>query len=201
MSLNPTNSTDDVTDEIPLGSATLSNCASSSIEEEDEVNALLDELKEPTEQELAIERLKQSTSKLQSAIKNVSQDIDSKLAISEKAKNVDSNFGISKTATSTASTIGSFFKQLQLKERVLDVANNESVRNLSTTVQDTLEKTGVKSAVVDGSQKIKSLDEEHKITTMTAEAIAGGVDWVAQSLNNVTGKSEDDYDKMVTEEK
>jgi|EP01083_Nonionella_stella_P004969 hypothetical protein len=204
MTLNPTASTDEMTDEISLGTVPVTTTNTNTDEDHDEVNALLDELKEPTEQEMAVEKLKKSTSALTSALKNVSTDIDSKLAISEKAKNVDSNFGITKTASSTASSIGSFFNKLQIKERALDIANSETVRNLSHSVTDTLEKTGVTGAVADGTQKIKKLDEDHKITTLTAETLADGVDWVAQNLNRVaSGKSkdEDDYDQLLTDSK
>jgi len=190
MTINTTTSNDDMTDEIPLDTPS-STQATNLTEEEDEVDALLDELHEPTQQEEAVEKLKQSTLNLTSAIQNVSTDIDSKLGVTEKARNVDANLGISATASSTVSAVNSFLGRLQIKQRAFDVVNSESVRNLSETVNDTLEKTGVKGAVADGTQKMKSLDDEHKISSMTADAIAGGVDWVANSLNGTVGKSKD----------
>ncbi len=201
MTINSSSSSDAMTDEIPLNSPHQSQADASSSEpaseppkedtDDDEVNALLDDLHEPTEQEIALSNLKQSTSKLQSAILNVSSDIDAKLGIQEKARNVDANFGLSEKASSTITAVGSLWNQLQIKERALDVANSETVRSMQYGVSDTLEKTGVNAAVVDGTQKLKSLDEEHKISTMTVGAIAGGIDWVAKSLNHVAGKSQE----------
>mmetsp|Transcript_15683 Transcript_15683/g.19902 ORF Transcript_15683/g.19902 Transcript_15683/m.19902 type:complete len:182 (-) Transcript_15683:171-716(-) len=181
MAINTDTSKDEMTDEIPLDTPVQTQ------EEDDEVDALLDELKEPTQQEAAVQKLKESTLKLGSALQNVSTDIDSKLGVSQKARNVDTNLGIS-------ATVGSFLGKLQIRQRAYDVANSEAVKSISDTVNDTLEKTGVKSAVVDGTQKIKSLDDEHKISSSTADVIAGGVEWVANGLNSVVGKSKDQED-------
>lgn len=199
MTIESTNSTDEMTDEIPLDpspapttttTTSAANTTGAAVDDnDDEVDALLDELKQPNEQEIAVEKLKLSTSKLQSAIKNVSTDIDSKLAISQKAKNVDANLGISKTASSTVSAVGSFFNKLQIKERAMDVVNSETVRNVSYSVSDTLEKTGVKGAVLDGAEKVKKLDEQHKITAVTAETLAEGVNWFTESLNKVSSSN------------
>ncbi len=198
MAINTSTSQDEMTDEIPLDPPTQTTSASTSTptEEDDEVDALLDELHEPSQQEVAVEKLKESTLKLGSAIQNVSTDIDSKLGVTQKARDVDANlgYGISSTASSTVSAVGSFLGSLKIKQRAFDVVNSETVKNLSETVTDTLEKTGVKGAVVDGTQKIKSLDDEHKISSMAADAIAGGVDWVANGLNSAVGKSKEEQD-------
>ena len=203
MTINPNNSLDEMTDEIPLDSPTPTPAATETEtatnndiinedNDDDEVNALLDDLHQPSEQEIALTNLKKSTSKLHSAILNVSSDIDSKISISEKAKNVDANFGISNKASSTFSAVGSLFTKLQIKQRAMDVANSETVRNIQYGVSDTLEKSGVNDLVVGGTQTLKNLDEEHQISTTTVDVLAGGMDWVAKSLNQVTGKSGDD---------
>lgn len=181
---NSTTAAEEAAAAVPLASTSDLN-----EEDDEEVNALLDELHEPNEQEIALEKLKQSTSNLKSALFNVSTDIDSKLAISEKAKNFDQNLGLSKTATSTAFAVGSFLGKLQLRQRASNIANSDTVKNITNTVTETLDKTGVTEAVVDGTKKIKNLDEEHKISSVTAGTIAGGVNWVAQGLNSVVGKS------------
>ena len=160
--------------------------------DDDEVNALLDDLEShqlPTEQEIALSKLKQSTSKLQSAILNISTDIDSKLKIQEKAKNIDSNFGLSQKASSTFSTVHSILDKLQIKQTAMDVANSETVRNVQYNVSDTLEHMGVNAVLKDGTQKLKNFDEEHRFSTMTVDALSGGMDWVAKSLNHVVGGS------------
>lgn len=185
--LNTSASTDEMTDEIPLDPS--SPRANNDLNDDDEVDALLDELQQPTEQDVAVKKLVQSTNNLKSAILNVSSDIDSKLEISQKAKNIDENLGVSKTASSAVFAVGNFLGKLQLKERAVGVANSDTVKNLSSTVNNTLEKTGVKGAVVEGANKIKQIDEQHSISTKTASGIAGGVDWVANSLNSVSGKA------------
>ena len=200
---NPNTSIDEMTDEIPLEETSATPTATADIvtdennkndnDENDDVNALLDELKQqPSEEEIAVENLKKSTSRLKDAIFNVSSDIDAKLGIVQTAKHVDENLGIRRTASSTASAVGSLWNKLHLKEKAMDVVNSDAVRNISHSLSDTLEHTGVKTAVADGSQRIKRLDEEHKITSFTAKTIAGGVDWVTMGLNTVTGKSSSD---------
>jgi len=156
-------------------------------DDDDEVNALLDELKEPTEQEIAVQKLRESTGKLAYAIKNVSSDIDTKLELSERAKGVDESLGLSRSASSAASAVGSFWSSLQVKERAQNVAESETVKKLSSSINQTLETTGVKSAVESGSQTIKNLDDQHKISTNAVGALADGVGWFAKSLNDVVG--------------
>ena len=75
------------------------------------------------------------------------------------------------------------------------MVNSDTVQGISHSLSDTLEKTGVKGAVVDGSQKLKQLDEDHRISVVTAETLAGGVNFVADGLNRVIGKSKDDQDE------
>lgn len=186
--MNTSLSTEEMTDEIPLEPAT-PRTNTNQEDNDDEVDALLDELKEPTEQDVAVERLVESTNNLKSAILSVSSDIDSKLEISQKARSVDENLGVSKTASSAAFAVGSFLSKLQLREKAAGVVNSDAVRSISSTVNTTLEKTGVKDAVASGTNKVKQIDEQHSISTKTAQGIAGGVDWVTKNLNHVAGKT------------
>lgn len=218
MTINTSISEDAMTDEIPLSPTPLPSSAATPKAEEvvvedvtendhddfhdasddNEVNALLDELdqvQQTSDQQKAVQKLAQSTANLKSALFNISSDIDSKLSISEKASDLNQNLGITRTASSTASTVSSFLSNLQLQKRAMDVVNSDTVQGISHSLSDTLEKTGVKGAVVDGSQKLKQLDEDHRISVVTAETLAGGVNFVADGLNRVIGKSKDDQDE------
>jgi molecular chaperone GrpE (heat shock protein) len=218
MTINTSISEDAMTDEIPLSPTPLPSSAATPKAEEvvvedvtendhddfhdasddNEVNALLDELdqvQQTSDQQKAVQKLAQSTANLKSALFNISSDIDSKLSISEKASDLNQNLGITRTASSTASTVSSFLSNLQLQKRAMDVVNSDTVQGISHSLSDTLEKTGVKGAVVDGSQKLKQLDEDHRISVVTAETLAGGVNFVADGLNRVIGKSKDEQDE------
>ena len=218
MTINTSISEDAMTDEIPLSPTPLPSSAATPKSEEvvvedvtendhddfhdasddNEVNALLDELdqvQQTSDQQKAVQKLAQSTANLKSALFNISSDIDSKLSISEKASDLNQNLGITRTASSTASTVSSFLSNLQLQKRAMDVVNSDTVQGISHSLSDTLEKTGVKGAVVDGSQKLKQLDEDHRISVVTAETLAGGVNFVADGLNRVIGKSKDEQDE------
>lgn len=165
----------------------------------DDVNALLDELQEPSEQQEAMLKLRKSTSRLTSALKTVSTDIDSKLNISASAKNVDQTLGV----TQAAQAIGGWFSSLNVGQKAQDLVPKESVKQASTTITGTLETTGVKDVWVKETKRVQSFDKEHRISTQTMEAVATGLDWVTNNIGTGQKTDDTDYESMVavTEEK
>jgi len=75
------------------------------------VDELLDDLEqaEPSEAQIAVSKLKESTHKLTSALKTVGSDIDSKFNIVDQARSVDSQLGVSKTVVSATTSLGNLF--------------------------------------------------------------------------------------------
>jgi len=152
--------------------------------EEPEVDELLDELEqpEPSETEIAVSRLKESTNKLTSALKSVGSDIDSKFGIVDQARSVDSQLGVSKTVGSATASIGSLLGSLNLVERAQFLMNQDAVKSVSNTLNDTLEKTGIKGVVGRGVKEVQTLDGEHKVSIKAVGALNSGIDWVAGTL-------------------
>ena len=158
----------------------------------DDVDALLDELQQPSEQEEAMLKLRQSTSRLTSAIKTVSSDIDSKLNITASAKNVDQTLGV----TQAAQALGGWFTSLNVGQKAQDLVPKETVKQASTTITDTLETTGVKDVWKNETKRVQSFDKEHRISSQTMEAVATGLDWVTNNLNKKPDQT--DYESMVS---
>mmetsp|Transcript_22767 Transcript_22767/g.33725 ORF Transcript_22767/g.33725 Transcript_22767/m.33725 type:complete len:218 (+) Transcript_22767:97-750(+) len=158
--------------------------------EETEVDELLDELEqaEPSESDIAVSKLKESTNKLTSAIKSVGSDLDNKFHIIDHARSVDSQFSVSKTVGSATATIGNLLGSLQLGEKANFVMNQDAVKNVSNTLNDTLEKTGIKGVVGRGVKEVQTLDEEHKVSGMAVGALTSGIDWVAGTLEASSGR-------------
>eukprot|EP01083_Nonionella_stella_P076676 209066_1 len=156
--------------------------------DEDDVNELLDELEEPSETDVAVKQLRQSTINLTTAIKSMGSDIDTKLNVSGQARDIDSTFGITRTVSSTASSIGSLWNQLQISEKASSLVNNDIVRNASSSINGTLNQSGVKDVWNSETQKLKNLDQEHKISTTAVGTVASGLDWVAGKLQSTSDK-------------
>ncbi len=161
-------------------------------EEELNVDELLDELEEPTETDIAVKELKESTLNLASAIKSVGSDIDHRLNITESARGLDSQLGVTRTVSSTASSIGKLWGDLQITERASSLVNNDIVKGASETMRGTLETTGVKGVWDNQSQRLKSLDQEHKISTTAAGTLSSGMNWLTGQIQSRTGQKEDE---------
>ena len=172
---------DKMTTEIPLSPEKNQETENTDGNDSD-VDELLDELHQPTEAELAVQQLKESTSKLTNAIRSVGSDIDSKLHITDGARTVDSQLGVSKTVSNTASTIGSLWNKLGINEKAQNLMNQETVKNVSNQIGDTIDKTGIKDVLSQKTREIQELDEEHKISTKAAGTVSAGIDWVAGVL-------------------
>jgi hypothetical protein len=157
---------------------------------ESELNDLLDELEEKqrSETQVAVDHLKDSTVKLTTALRNVGSDIDSKFNLSEQARSVDSQIGVGRTLSSATKSIGSFWNTLNIQERAKDILNQDSVRNLTFALDETLEKAGVKSAVKQGVREVQTLDEQHKISVKAIGAVSTGIDWMANTLQASSDK-------------
>mmetsp|Transcript_3071 Transcript_3071/g.5726 ORF Transcript_3071/g.5726 Transcript_3071/m.5726 type:complete len:206 (+) Transcript_3071:289-906(+) len=181
---------DETTTEVPLSPpstsarTTITDQTAVQDKNDSDVNDLLDELEEKprSETELAVENLKESTNKLTTALRNVGTDIDSKFNLTEQARSVDSQLGVSRTLSSATKSIGSLWNTLNLPERTRDLMNQDSVRNISHALDDTLEKTGVKGAVRQGVREVQTLDEQHKIAAKAIGAVSTGISWVANNL-------------------
>ena len=193
------NETEDATTDIPLADpvetesespapAVAFTSAFDPEEDDGEVNDLLNELKEPSETDVAVSQLRESTTKLSSALKSVGSEIDSRLGISQ----VDSQLGVSKTVSSTASSIGNLWNSLQIGDKAQNLMKQESVKNVSSTISDTLEKTGVKSVFAKGTRGVQNLNEEHKISTKVVGTAASGIGWVANALGGTSTSTDSD---------
>jgi ElaB/YqjD/DUF883 family membrane-anchored ribosome-binding protein len=163
---------------------TTGTCTAITDKNDSELNDLLDELEENqrSETELAVDNLKESTNKLTTALRNVGSDIDSKFNLSEQARSVDSQLGVSRTLSSATKSIGSLWNTLKIQEKAKDILNQDSVRNISHALDETLEKAGVKSAVRQGVREVQTLDEQHKISVKAIGAVSSSIDWVANTL-------------------
>lgn len=137
---------------------------------------------------MAVDHLKDSTVKLTTALRNVGSDIDSKFNLSEQARSVDSQIGVGRTLSSATKSIGSFWNTLNIQEKAKDILNQDSVRNLSCALDETLEKAGVKSAVKQGVREVQTLDEQHKISVKAIGALSTGIDWMANTLQTSSDK-------------
>mmetsp|Transcript_1883 Transcript_1883/g.2236 ORF Transcript_1883/g.2236 Transcript_1883/m.2236 type:complete len:225 (+) Transcript_1883:3-677(+) len=165
--------------------------ASKNEEEDLNVDELLDELEEPTETDIAVKELKESTLKLTSAIKSVGSDIDHRLNITESARGLDSQLGVTRTVSSTASSIGRLWGDLQITERASSLVNNDVVKGASETMRGTLETTGVKGVWESQSQKLKNLDQEHHLSTTAVGTLSSGMNWLTGQIKSHTGHNED----------
>lgn len=163
-----------------------------------ELDDLLDELEESnrSETEVAVESLKDSANKLSMALRNVGSDIDSKFNISQQARSVDSQLGVSRTLSSATGSIVNFLNQLKIDEKARGILNQDSVRNISHSVDESLEKTGVKDAVIRGVHEVKALDDQHKISVKAISAFSSGIDWVANTL-----QASSDTERMLQKQK
>ena len=92
----------------------------------EDVDALLNEIEEPSEQQEALLKLRKSTSRLTSALKIASSDIDSKLNISASAKNVDQTLGV----TQAAHAIGGWFSSLNVGQKAQDLCQRNHSNKL-----------------------------------------------------------------------
>ena len=164
--------------------------------EEPEVDELLDELEqpEPSETDIAVSKLKESTIKLTSALKSVGSDIDSKFHIVDQARSVDSQFGVSKTVGSATASIGNLLGSLHLVEKAHFMMNQDAVKNVSNTLNDTLEKTGIKGVVGRGVKEVQTLDGEHKVSAKAVGALNSGIDWVAVTLQGSTAQKKNEFE-------
>jgi hypothetical protein len=153
---------------------------------DEEVDELLDELQEPTEAELAVRKLRQSTHKLTTALKSVGSDIDSKFHVTEQVRSVDSQLGVTQTAQSAASKIGSLWNQLQIGEKTQALMNQDAVKDVSYTISNTIEKTGIVDVARKGKDQVLDLDQEHHISSRAAGVLGGGLDWVANTIQKTT---------------
>ena len=165
--------------------------AAASAEEEDkEVEELLDELKEPSENEEAVNKLKESTSKLTNTIGHIAADIDSKFKIMDKAKTVDAQVGVTSKVQGAATTVGGLLGQLKIGEKVNGVLNQGPVKHVTTEVGNLVNKSGIKDAVVNVGKEVQKVDEEHKVAAKALGAVSSGVDFVANTISNVASKDE-----------
>lgn len=158
----------------------------------EDVDTLLNEIEGHSEEEEAFLKLRKSTSRLTSALKSVSSDIDSKLSISASAKNVDQTLGV----TQAAQAIGGWFSSLNVGQKAQDLVPQESVKQATASITDTLERTGVKDVWVKETKRVQSFDKEHRISSQTMEAVATGLDWVTKNVSK--NNDEADYESMVT---
>jgi len=68
------------------------------------------------------------------------------------------------------------------KELVPTGTVDESVQQVSTSITETLEKTGVTEVWNKETTRVHQFDKEHRISTQTMEAVATGFDWVASTI-------------------
>lgn len=162
------------------------------------VDELLDDLEqaEPSEAQIAVSKLKESTHKLTSALKTVGSDIDSKFNIVDQARSVDSQLGVSKTVVSATTSLGNLFGFAA--ERAKNILNQDAVKNVSSSLNETLEKTGIKNVVGRGMREVQTLDEEHKVSVHAVGALNSGIDWMANTLqasssDREKGQQKDDF--------
>ena len=153
---------------------------------DEEVDELLDELEEPTEAELAVRKLRQSTNKLTNALKSVGSDIDSKFRVREQVRSVDSQLGVSQTAQTAASKLGGLWSQLQISEKTQALMNQDSVKDMSYSISNTIEKTGIIDAAKRGRTEVQNLDQEHHISSKAAGVLGSGIDWFATTLQKTS---------------
>ncbi len=159
---------------------------------EEEVDELLDELEEPTEAELAVRKLRQSTNKLTNALQSVGSDIDSKFRIRQQVRSVDSQLGVSETVETAASKIGGLWNKLQIGEKTQQLMNQDKVKDVSYSVSNTIEKIGIIDMAKRGKTEALNLDQQHQISTKAAGVLGSGIDWVASTLEKASSKGGQD---------
>jgi len=135
------------------------------------------------EQQEAAHKLRRSTTRFASALKTASEDLDSKYGISASAKGIDQTFGVSQTAQ----VVERWLSKCSLKvgekaKELVPTGTDESVQQVSTSITETLEKTGVTDVWNKETTRVHKFDKEHRISTQTMEAVATGFDWVASNI-------------------
>lgn len=158
--------------------------------DEKDVDSLLDDLEqaEPSEAEIAVSKLKESTFKLTSALKTVGSDIDSKYNIVDQARSVDSQLGVSKTVVSATTSIGNLWGSMRFGEKAMGIMNQDAVKNVSSSLNNTFEKTGIKNVVGRGVREVQTLDDQHKVSVQAVGALNSGIDWMANTLQSSTSR-------------
>mmetsp|Transcript_50451 Transcript_50451/g.57133 ORF Transcript_50451/g.57133 Transcript_50451/m.57133 type:complete len:220 (-) Transcript_50451:112-771(-) len=136
------------------------------------------------EQHEAAHKLRQSTTRFASALKTASEDLDTKYGISASAKGIDQTFGVSHTAHVVGNCFSKWSSKAREKAKALVPTGtvDESVQQVSTSLTETLEKTGVTEVWNKETTRVHQFDKEHRITTQTMEAVATGFDWVASTI-------------------
>lgn len=157
--------------------------------EYEEENYLLEEVKaceESQESQVLVDKLKQSTFKLTSAIGAVAADVDLKLdrKISSTAHNVDQTLGVSKIVSGTMQTLNHLWSE-QVKPATRNIVESDRVKGVKSLVEGTLEKTGVTTT-------IKSIEKEHQITKKAVNVVATSMDWISDTLSTTTSSRRDD---------
>jgi len=136
------------------------------------------------EQQEAAHKLRRSTTRFASALKTASEDLDTKYGISASAKGIDQTFGVSQTAHVVGSCFSKWSSKVGEKAKALVPTGtvDESVQQVSTSLTETLEKTGVTEVWNKETTRVHQFDKEHRISTQTMEAVATGFDWVASTI-------------------
>jgi hypothetical protein len=133
-----------------------------------------------------VRKLRQSTNKLTNALKSVGSDIDSKFRVREQVRSVDSQLGVSQTAQTAASKLGGLWSQLQISEKTQALMNQDSVKDMSYSISNTIEKTGIIDAAKRGRTEVQNLDQEHHISSKAAGVLGSGIDWFATTLQKTS---------------
>mmetsp|Transcript_16883 Transcript_16883/g.23894 ORF Transcript_16883/g.23894 Transcript_16883/m.23894 type:complete len:247 (+) Transcript_16883:100-840(+) len=185
--------------------------------EDADVDALLHEISEdpppsntypPSEGEgnndKAIVKLRESTARLGSVIGDVSRGIDTKLGVSASVKNVNEKLHVSERLKGvneslhvsdrvgqTTSTINSWWSNAR-----------QSVQGVTAgpidNMKDSFRNSGINNAFERLNQSLKTFDEQHKVTTRTAEGLAFGADFLSETLKGgvADGKKKSDEDPL-----
>lgn len=153
--------------------------------EDDDVNHLIDELKSSEESQASqvlVDKLKQSTVKLTSALSAVASDVDLKLdhKISSTAHSVDQSLGVSNIVSGTWKTLNQVWSD-KVKPATRNIVENDRVKGVTNIVGETIERSGVTTT-------IKSIEKEHQLTSKAVNAVASSMDWVSNTISSSTSR-------------
>lgn len=159
--------------------------------EDDDVNHLIDELKSSEESQASqvlVDKLKQSTVKLTSALSAVASDVDLKLdhKISSTAHSVDQSLGVSNIVSGTWKTLNQVWSD-KVKPATRNIVQNDRVKGVTNIVGETIEKSGVTTT-------IKSIEKEHQLTSKAVNAVASSMDWVSDAISSSTSRERSGVD-------
>jgi hypothetical protein len=156
-------------------------------EDEDDMNHIIDELKSSEESQASqvlVDKLKQSTVKLTSALSTVATDVDLKLdhKISSTAHSVDQSLGVSNIVSGTWKTLNQVWSD-KVKPATRNIVENDRVKGVTSIVGGTIEKSGVPTT-------LKSIEKEHQLTAKAVNVVASSMDWVADTITSRTSREQ-----------